>query len=54
MKFQIRHLPSLYITLVMLGFPTLILANGLLDKLKKPSSEESAPRKPGIGKSSEP
>ena len=38
MNFQVRHLPSLYITLVMLGFPTLILANGLLDKLKKPSS----------------
>ena len=34
MNFQVRHLPSLYITLVILGIPTLILANGLLDKLK--------------------
>jgi hypothetical protein len=34
---QVRHLPSLYITLILLGFPTLVLANDLLDKLKKPS-----------------
>ncbi len=36
MNIQVRHLPSLYLTLVMLGFPTLVLANGFLDKLKKP------------------
>ena len=35
MQIQVRHLPSLYLTLVMLGLPTLMLANGLLDKMKK-------------------
>lgn len=35
MNFQIRQLPALYIELIMLGLPTLILANGLIDKMKK-------------------
>lgn len=35
MNFQVRHLPALYIELIMLGLPTLVLANGLIDKLKK-------------------
>jgi hypothetical protein len=35
MNFQVRQLPALYIELIMLGLPTLVLANGLIDKLKK-------------------
>ena len=35
MNIQIRHLPALYIELVMLGLPTLVLANGLIDRMKK-------------------
>lgn len=35
MNIQVRYLPSLYITLIVLGFPTLVLVNGLLDKLRK-------------------
>lgn len=35
MNFQVRHLPALYIELIMLGLPTLVLANGLVDKIKK-------------------
>ena len=35
MNIQICHLPALYIELLMLGLPTLVLANGLLDKIKK-------------------
>ena len=35
MNFQVRHLPALYIEVIMLGLPTLVLANGLIDKLKK-------------------
>jgi hypothetical protein len=35
MNVQVRHLPALYIELMILGLPTLILANGLIDKLKK-------------------
>ena len=35
MEIQVRYLPALYIELIMLGLPTLILANGLIDKLKK-------------------
>lgn len=34
-QIQIRHLPALYIELVLLGLPTLILANGLIDRLRK-------------------
>jgi hypothetical protein len=35
MNIQVRHLPALYIELIMLGLPTLVLANGLIDKIKK-------------------
>lgn len=35
MNIQVRHLPALYIELIMLGLPTLVLANGLIDKMKK-------------------
>lgn len=35
MQIQIRHLPALYIELIMLGLPTLILANGLIDRMKR-------------------
>jgi hypothetical protein len=35
MDIQVRYLPALYIELIMLGLPALILANGLIDKLKK-------------------
>jgi hypothetical protein len=35
MQIQIRHLPALYIELILLGLPTLILANGWIDRLKK-------------------
>jgi hypothetical protein len=35
MQVQIRHLPALYIELVLLGLPTLILANGLIDRMKR-------------------
>ncbi len=35
MQIQVRHLPSLYLILVALGLPTLILANGLIDRMKK-------------------
>lgn len=33
--FQVRHSPALYLELLALGIPTLIAANGLLDKFKK-------------------
>ena len=35
MQIQIRNLPALYIELVLLGLPTLILANGLIDRMKR-------------------
>lgn len=35
MQIRVQHLPALYFTLVMLGLPTLVLANGLLDRLRK-------------------
>lgn len=35
MQIQVRHLPALYFSLVMLGLPTLVLANGLLDRMRK-------------------
>ncbi|HSP41740.1 MAG TPA: hypothetical protein VLO11_02615 [Luteolibacter sp.] len=35
MQIQVRHLPSLYFMLVALGLPTLILANGLIDRMKR-------------------
>jgi hypothetical protein len=35
LNIQVRHLPALYIELIMLGLPTLVLANGLIDKMKK-------------------
>ena len=35
MQIQIRHLPALYLELIMLGLPTLVGANGLIDKAKK-------------------
>jgi hypothetical protein len=35
LQIDVRHLPALYLTLVMLGLPTLVLANGMLDRLKK-------------------
>ena len=35
MNIEVRHLPSLYIELIMLGLPTLVLANELIDKMKK-------------------
>jgi hypothetical protein len=35
MNIQVRHLPALYIELIMLGLPTLVLANGLIDRMKK-------------------
>lgn len=35
MQIQIRQLPALYIELVMLGLPTLILANGWIDRMKR-------------------
>ena len=35
MQIQVRHLPSLYFMLVALGLPTLILANGLIDRMRK-------------------
>ena len=38
-QIQVRHLPALYFTLVMLGLPTLVLANGLLDRMKRDGSD---------------
>lgn len=35
MNIQVRHAPALYIELIMLGLPTLVFANGLIDKMKK-------------------
>jgi hypothetical protein len=35
MQIDVKHLPSLYFTLVMLGVPTLVLANSLLDRMRK-------------------
>ena len=35
MQIQIRHLPALYIELILLGIPGLILANGLIDRMKR-------------------
>ena len=35
MQIQVRHLPSLYFMLVALGIPTLILANGWIDRMKR-------------------
>jgi hypothetical protein len=35
MQIEVKHLPSLYFVLLMLGLPTLVLANELLDRLKK-------------------
>lgn len=35
MQIQIRNLPALYIELALLGLPTLILANGLIDRMKR-------------------
>jgi hypothetical protein len=35
MQIDVKHLPSLYFVLLMLGLPTLVLANDLLDRLKK-------------------
>lgn len=34
-QIDVRHLPSLYFVLLMLGLPTLLLANDLLDRMKK-------------------
>lgn len=39
---QVRHLPSLYLELLALGIPTLIAANGMLDKFKKTEKAEDA------------
>ena len=35
MQIQVRHLPALYLTLIMLSLPTLVLANSLIDRMKK-------------------
>ena len=35
MQIQVRLLPALYLELILLGLPTLILANSLLDRIKK-------------------
>lgn len=35
LQIDVRHLPALYFALAMLGLPTLVLANGMLDRLKK-------------------
>jgi hypothetical protein len=35
MQIQIRHLPALYIELILLGIPALVLANGFIDRLRK-------------------
>ena len=35
MQIQIRHMPALYIELILLGLPSLILANGWIDRMKK-------------------
>lgn len=37
--FQIHHLPALYLELLVLGLPALLLANELIDRLKKPGRE---------------
>ncbi len=34
-QIQVRYLPAFYLELLALGIPTLLLANGLLDRLKK-------------------
>lgn len=34
---QTKHLPAFYIELALLGLPTLLLANGLLDRMRKDS-----------------
>ena len=34
-NFQVHYLPALYFELLMLGIPTLILANGLIDRMRK-------------------
>jgi len=39
---QVRHLPSIYLELLALGIPTLIAANGMLDKFKKTGKAEDA------------
>jgi hypothetical protein len=35
MQIQIKHLPALYIELILLGIPALVLANGLIDRMKR-------------------
>ena len=35
LQIQVRYLPAFYLELLALGIPTLVLANSLLDKLKK-------------------
>jgi len=39
MNVQVKYLPMLYLELLALGIPTLVLANGILDRLKKSGGE---------------
>jgi hypothetical protein len=43
MQIQIRHLPALYIEAIMLGLPVLILANGLIDRIRGGDPHRGAP-----------
>jgi len=35
LQIQVRHRPALYLELIILGLPALVVANGLIDRLKK-------------------
>lgn len=50
LQIQVRHRPALYIELILLGLPTLVVANGLIDKLIRVDRNRSEGRQANKGK----